>query len=65
MFGKVMGPVVPFVFGVTDVTGPVANQVADLNVVGQMLVKPQAELIRVDQSVVKVSFLNFWPCLLY
>ena len=31
VFGKALGPVEPFVFGVTDVTGPVANQ---------MLVKP-------------------------
>ena len=55
VFGKVDGPVVPFVFGVTA-TGPAANQVVDLNVVGQMLVKQrhQVELSRVDKIVVKV-----------
>ena len=55
VFGKVDGPVVPFVFGVTA-TGPAANQVVDLNVVGQMLDKQrhQVELSRVDNTVVKV-----------
>ena len=47
--GKAVGAV-PFVFGVTGVTGPVANQVR---------VKPQAELIKADQSFVKLRFLYF------
>ena len=55
VFGKALGPVEPFVFGVTDVTGPVANQ---------MLVKPLSELFKADQSSVMVSFLYFGPCLL-
>ena len=55
VFGKVDGPVVPFVFGVTA-TGPAANQVVDLNVVGQMLdkLRHQVMLSRVDEISVKV-----------
>ena len=41
-----MFPTVPFVFGITGVTGLVAVRV-----------KPQSELIKADQRVVQVRFL--------
>ena len=55
VFGKVDGPVVPFVFG-HSATGPAANQVVVLNVVGKMLDKlhHQVVLSRVDEINVKV-----------
>ena len=55
VFGKLDGPVVPFVFGDTT-TVPAASQVVDLNVVGKMLdnMRHQVVLSRVDEINVKV-----------
>ena len=55
VFGKLDGPVVPFVFGHTA-TGPAATQVVDLTVVGKMLDKLRHQVVmsRVEEINLKV-----------